>query len=176
MNSIRIYIVILITLQLHQCLSQQNSNATYEWQPEPWSGCAYRDARACCDCYRKRNVHCVLRDSGRRIAPFYCRKLAELQPPESEMCSSCQQDCVFSTWSEWSSCSETCTPSTRFRTRHVLLLPSDGGKECGALLDIANCAGLLQCDVTSPQPKYDWFIGDWTSCRKVCWSCLLLCQ
>ena len=98
------------------------SNATYEWRAEAWSGCVYRDTRTCCDCYRKRDVHCALKHSEQRIAPFYCRKLLEPQPPLREKCEACQQDCVFSAWGGWSACSETCTPSTRFRSRDVLLL------------------------------------------------------
>ena len=151
----------------HVSAAAQTPNATYEWQATAWSGCAHRDTRECCDCYRKRDVHCVLSDSGQRIAPFYCRKLTSPQPPERAACEQCQQDCVFSVWGEWSACSETCTPSTRFRTRHVLLLPSNGGKECGALLEIENCVNLHHCDFVNPTPKYDWFTGDWTGCRKV---------
>ena len=173
-----VWLLLLLLLLLFGVVTSQSSyNASYEWRPGPWSGCSYRDSRECCDCYRKRDVHCVLRDGGsgddsggggQRIAPFYCRKLSEPQPPERERCERCQQDCVFSVWGEWSACSETCTPATRFRTRNVLLLPSSGGNECGSLLDIENCVTLHHCDIIDPAPKFDWFTGDWTSCRKVC--------
>ena len=161
---LRINFVLIVTSSIVVCAY---NNVTYEWRAEPWSGCVHRDVHTCCDCFRERRVHCAMKESEQRIAPFYCRKLPEPQPPLREKCDSCQQDCVFSAWGGWSACSETCTPSTRFRTRDVMLLPTTEGKECGNLLEIDNCVGLPHCNIVDARRKFEWYVGEWTSCRMV---------
>ncbi|KAL6484212.1 hypothetical protein MHYP_G00062570 [Metynnis hypsauchen] len=63
-------------------------------------------------------------------------ELCEENPPLSEVpCEmACPGDCVVSSWSDWSSCSHSCTNKNaegrQSRMRTILALPGEGGKAC----------------------------------------------
>jgi hypothetical protein len=103
---------------------------------------------SCCTCYRTRNVTCVAvvvlmtsSPESRRVesvaAPFHClRRLPLVAPPSGvESCRPCQQDCVTTVWSAWSSSSladgmnyDDGGEMVRwYRTRTVLVMSVDGG-------------------------------------------------
>ena len=86
---------------------------------------------------------------------------------ERESCSPCEQDCVLSTWSEWSSCRETCAPTIRYRTRRVLASPTPGGIQCEALIETDDCINLPHCTFVAKKTRFTWQAGPWTSCRSV---------
>ena len=145
---------------------QASYNATFSWHAHKWTDCLFRnEGSTCCDCYRTREISCVFKDTHIKVSPFYCRKLGTAQPQMEEPCEPCVQDCVLSTWSEWSACSDICAPSTRYRTRRVLVTASSGGQDCGVLLDREECPDPMpRC---SAIPEYRWDLGDWTGCRLV---------
>jgi len=77
----------------------------------------------------------------------------------------CRQDCVWDEWSEWSSCDRTCGEGKRTRTRTVLTLARNGGKQCSESLssEVEYCAN----DPCPPECDWDnW--STWTPCSKSC--------
>jgi hypothetical protein len=150
---------------------QLNSNSTvnFEWRVTGWSDCDKRDAGSCCgSCHRVRQVACYWVEAGVQVPPFYCTKHLTSRPKDKEDCSPCRQNCVLSTWAEWSQCAASCGPTSRFRTRQVLLPPSGGGSDCGTLGEVEECIHLPLCSFLDPRPQYQWRVGSWSSCRKVC--------
>ena len=150
------------------------ANSTFTWLASAWGDCVHREAGTCCACYRTRNVSCVLRGDLTRVPAFYCHKLLGVEPGVREPCSPCQQDCVLSTWGQWSACSQTCPPASRYRMRQILVLPQDGGERCGNLMEEERCppsqsqAATWACgDARDHRPRYSWKYNGWTGCRKV---------
>ena len=142
----------------------------YEWRPSAWSVCRTRDSPGgtCCNaCERTRNMTCFHVQLSRAVPPFYCNKLRLHRPKTTEECDGCSQDCVLSLWSEWSACTVTCAPGTRYRARRVLVPPSRGGAGCGVLAEIDDCVGVPKCRQDDSKPTYTWKVSAWGSCRKV---------
>ncbi|XP_059084328.1 uncharacterized protein LOC131881467 [Tigriopus californicus] len=93
--------------------------ASCSWSSwSPWSKCPQR----CGDTAGVRT-----RSRSQRGSRF-CGKIEE----ETKPCyvNKCPQDCVFVTWSEWTSCSQTCGTGTKARTRSVGREAEFGGKPC----------------------------------------------
>ncbi|XP_033114224.1 protein eyes shut homolog [Anneissia japonica] len=63
-------------------------------------------------------------------------------------CCECKiQDCVMTSWSDWSACSKTCGwDGTHFRTRDVYKAPTCGGTECHWFVDQGSCNYGVTCD------------------------------
>ena len=53
--------------------------------------------------------------------------------------STVKQDCKVTPWSEWGPCSPRCGVGVSQRTRSVLFLPLNGGKECPPLIENKGC-------------------------------------
>lgn len=71
--------------------------------------------------------------------------------------------CVLSDWSPWSLCTSNSSymqgsMGTQYRKRHIDVLPVGKGKKCDKLISFRNCT-------KRQDPKYDWFLGDWSSCE-----------
>lgn len=123
--TITLVLILFNNISSTTAIASTSHNTTYEWRSSSWSTCTTHDPHDCCQCSRKRITHCVIKNtsappiSGKLIPPFYCRKLSEPEPHETEICEHCDRDCVHSLWGDWSPCSETCHPATRYRTRQV---------------------------------------------------------
>ncbi|XP_033114231.1 A disintegrin and metalloproteinase with thrombospondin motifs adt-2-like [Anneissia japonica] len=72
-------------------------------------------------------------------------------PGYSGECCECKiQDCVMTSWSDWSACSQKCGwDGTRFRTRDVYIAPTCGGTECYGFVDHQSCNYGVMCSGTS---------------------------
>ena len=75
----------------------------------------------------------------------------------------CAQDCVVSTWSEWSTCTATCGGATQLRERTVITQVAHGGKSCPTLADVRVC-NAHSCPVDCSAS--DW--SDWAPCSRTC--------
>ncbi|XP_026503553.1 thrombospondin type-1 domain-containing protein 7B [Terrapene carolina triunguis] len=71
-------------------------------------------------------------NKGGEVSHTLC---SELLHPETMVCEvPCTMDCVVNDWSEWSSCSHSCSSKNaegkQSRTKSILALPGEGGKPC----------------------------------------------
>ena len=84
---------------------------------------------------------------------------------EKQSCNTqaCPVNCETSAWSSWSTCSKTCGSGTQTRTRTITKPASNGGQDCGGLVENQSCN-------TQPCPS-DCVMSDWSSwstCSKTC--------
>uniref|UniRef100_A0A8C5G0N2 Thrombospondin type-1 domain-containing protein 7A-like n=1 Tax=Gouania willdenowi TaxID=441366 RepID=A0A8C5G0N2_GOUWI len=88
-------------------------------------------------------------------------------PPPVSCSVPCSRDCVLSTWTSWSSCSQTCSSKTsegkQLRTRSILAYNAgEGGAVCpnsSSLQQVRNC-NEHACTV------YHWQTGPWGPCSE----------
>ena len=136
---------------------------TFVWKVGDWGNC---DAQEQNKCGRTRLFGCYFTESTKQELPHhYCDQ--EQMPPTFQPCNVCKEDCVVTSWSDWSECSATCAPATRFRIRSVVRRADHGGQECRELSQVEECRDLKECQVEVAVPTYTWKIGEWTSCRQV---------
>lgn len=116
--------------------------------------------------------------SGGTTYYMYTRARTDLSPPKKAMEVATAKpkdvksiistdnkpvDCKMSDWSVWSACPTTCGGGEKVRTRQVLSLPSNGGKECEHTVEREAC-NIQGCPT-------DCVVGDWTE-----WStCSVAC-
>ncbi|XP_062861779.1 thrombospondin type-1 domain-containing protein 7B, partial [Trichomycterus rosablanca] len=110
---------------------------------------------------RTQTVACI-NSKGERVDSELCE---ESPPSVQETCEVfCPGDCVISSWSDWSSCPQSCTKknteSRQSRSRTVLALPGEGGKPCPsapALEEWRSCTH-------NPCVVYFWEASPWGPC------------
>ncbi|XP_056145668.1 thrombospondin type-1 domain-containing protein 7B [Lampris incognitus] len=102
----------------------------YRWQVQPAATCTPTQG-ACGPGIRVQNVTCVTVE-GTEVSSSQC--VGERPPAQGSCEVACPGGCVVGPWSSWSSCSHSCAAKNaegrQSRTRHVLALPANGGKEC----------------------------------------------
>eukprot|EP01012_Entosiphon_sulcatum_P049575 TRINITY_DN6820_c0_g1_i6.p1 TRINITY_DN6820_c0_g1~~TRINITY_DN6820_c0_g1_i6.p1 ORF type:complete len:7637 (+),score=112.47 TRINITY_DN6820_c0_g1_i6:5459-28369(+) len=89
-----------------------------------------------------------------------CPSLTELVVCNEEPCP---VDCVVSSWSDWSKCSQSCGSGIRTRTRRAVVSSANGGSACPPLEESEPCnvfACPVDCVVSS------W--GAWSPCSVSC--------
>jgi hypothetical protein len=106
---------------------------------------------------RTRQVE-VMPESGGVVCP-------ELSEDVSCNPDPCPVDCELAAWGQYADCSVTCGPGVRKRTRAVSVTPMNGGVDCPATEEIAECdEGICpsHCAVTA------W--TQWSGCHMTCGS------
>lgn len=131
------------------------------WSPGPFpSRCNLQGDQECGIGEMSRNLFCV-GPAGELLDHIDCRKLP--QPRRSIECYvPCPTDCVLSSWSEWSPCSEPCghLSGQRTRSRHFVAY----GETC--IFTTANLTEVEACSSAEPcsQPVYSISAGEWSEC------------
>jgi len=83
---------------------------------------------------------------------------------EIKVCNACQQDCVWSTWSAWSTCSSPCGSGTTIRGRGVLIPSAYGGSMC-----FGNTNQILPCQMADCSSACVWTQwSPYTPCSHMC--------
>ncbi|KAK3612198.1 hypothetical protein CHS0354_016588 [Potamilus streckersoni] len=133
----------------------------YYWDTEEWSDCILPPRVPYCGKgLQARNVTCKS-ENGTSVSFNLCIRHSGLIPLISKPCyRSCNDECLFTEWSEWSICVDGCN-GKRFRTRSLIddpvknvplhcrnrmLYPIDEFERC-------------LCDVPQPVP-----VGNWSEC------------
>ncbi|KAL1139411.1 hypothetical protein AAG570_006395 [Ranatra chinensis] len=138
----------------------------YVWHTGPWSSCYLNSHSAKCGSgTRNRQVNCVTH-TGEPVLDSLC---TEMMPVTEEHCLlPCPYDCVVSSWSAWTPCSQSCSTPTsmalRSRNRTVIAPPGPGGHPCpdpDEMLQIEGC-NLHGCH------GYSWMALPWQECNATC--------
>ncbi|XP_067132714.1 thrombospondin type-1 domain-containing protein 7B-like [Centruroides vittatus] len=132
----------------------------YKWIFRGWSECRVISSREDCGKGVQTTVFSctkINKSTSRTVDDKFCLLS---KPVESVSCHvPCPDDCVVSSWSSWTQCSEPCNNfQQRYRNRTVLrmALPSSGRK-CPTLTEEEACH-KTNCFF------YKWKIGKWSSC------------
>ena len=70
----------------------------------------------------------------------------------------CRQDCIVTTWSDWSVCSSSCRLINSVRVRRVLVPPTHDGVQCPSLSQIIPCRNC--------STFYVYKLGPWKPCTE----------
>ncbi|NWS68862.1 THS7B protein, partial [Crotophaga sulcirostris] len=128
--------------------------------PEPRLGTpSHGDTRECGEGVRLRAVACY-DQTGRLVEPSRCSSSGYVE----ESCTvPCPFDCKLSDWSSWSSCSSSCGPGVKVRSRWLKEKPYNGGRPCPKL-DLKNQVyEAVPC--YSECNQYSWVVEPWSPCK-----------
>ena len=123
-----------------------------------WDSC--KRINATVNCYRTREVHCRGLDSGKPAPWRHCGS-EDQRPASVEECPQCQQDCVVSMWSEWTSCDGRNAYSTR--SRFVVAPQLQDGRPCPALRERKRCEAEV-ATIAELDRSHTWKLGAWREC------------
>ncbi|XP_067860093.1 thrombospondin type-1 domain-containing protein 7A-like isoform X1 [Heptranchias perlo] len=133
----------------------------YSWQVVRLGECTPDNDSKCGPGIQTPEVQCV--NSNREVVDRnLCREAIYPVPVLCEV--PCPRDCVLSKWSEWSSCSYTCSGKTtegkQMRARSILAYAGEGAAQCpnsSALQEVRSCN-------EHPCTVYHWQTGPWGPC------------
>ena len=136
----------------------------HTWRLGTWLQCEPLDGRDCGEGTRARSVECVDLQ-GRTVNQTLCLQeeayLRVLPPPLVELCE-VPCPCQLSEWSQRSEPAPDCSLSTSgfvsLRSRTVQRHPTLGGQPCGALEDVQDFPGDVEC------PTVYWEASGWSEC------------
>ena len=122
-----------------------------------WTSCS----KTCSNGTRTRNRTCS------NPPPQYGGKICSGNSSDIKYCNlrSCPLDGIWSSWTQWTSCSKTCSNGTRTRNRTCGNPPPQyGGKTCSG-----NSSDIKYCNLRSCPLDGIWALWtQWTSCSKTC--------
>ncbi|XP_077979023.1 thrombospondin type-1 domain-containing protein 7A-like [Glandiceps talaboti] len=121
-----------------------------------WSDCLLI-AGDCGKGYKQRSINCV-REDGLTVTPGNC---AELDLTQSIMSCDivCSEDCILSSYSDWSECSHKCgLNGVKTRSRSIENPAKNLGRQCPEDL-----TQTMPCNV-KPCYTYDWYRSEWGTC------------
>ena len=92
-------------------------------------------------------------------------KTKDTRPCFEESCSDTfSVDCLWSQWSNWSTCSKTCGTGIQERQRQISQFPENGGKQCdGEAHETKQCLNKL-CSIDCEWSQW----SNWNGCSKTC--------
>ncbi|XP_043922684.1 thrombospondin type-1 domain-containing protein 7A isoform X2 [Protopterus annectens] len=133
----------------------------FDWRIVRLGECVPDDGKPCGPGTQIPEVVCVNND-GDEVERQLC---IDAVFPAPIICDiPCPKDCVLSMWSEWSSCSHTCsgknTEGRQMRTRSILAYAGEGGIQCpntSSLQEVRSCN-------EHPCTVYHWQSGTWGPC------------
>ncbi|XP_071942151.1 LOW QUALITY PROTEIN: thrombospondin type-1 domain-containing protein 7A-like [Antedon mediterranea] len=102
-------------------------------------------------------------DSDGIVQDYIC-ELFSVKPLTLKSCLlPCKQDCIVSSFSDWSECSNPCGNGTQTRIREVIIPAQLTGKSCPSLSELQPCDNTKECP-PSHSPSYYLKIGEWSAC------------
>uniref|UniRef100_A0A8C1F8A1 Thrombospondin, type I, domain containing 7Ab n=1 Tax=Cyprinus carpio carpio TaxID=630221 RepID=A0A8C1F8A1_CYPCA len=134
----------------------------FSWQLVKLEECIPEEDMDCGEGTQTPQVRCV-NSQGTEVEKEMCAE--EVYPSSVACVVPCPKDCALSLWTEWSTCSQTCSSKTaegkQMRTRAILAYNAgEGGSGCpntSALQEVRNCN-------EHPCIVYHWQTGPWGQC------------
>uniref|UniRef100_A0A8C1QNP2 Thrombospondin, type I, domain containing 7Ab n=1 Tax=Cyprinus carpio TaxID=7962 RepID=A0A8C1QNP2_CYPCA len=134
----------------------------FSWQLVKLEECIPEEDMDCGEGTQNPQVRCV-NSQGIEVEKEMCAE--EVYPSSVACVVPCPKDCALSLWTEWSTCSQTCSSKTaegkQMRTRAILAYNAgEGGSGCpntSALQEVRNCN-------EHPCIVYHWQTGPWGQC------------
>uniref|UniRef100_A0A672S6X1 Thrombospondin type-1 domain-containing protein 7A n=1 Tax=Sinocyclocheilus grahami TaxID=75366 RepID=A0A672S6X1_SINGR len=134
----------------------------FSWQLVKLEECIPEEDMDCGEGTQTPQVRCV-NSEGTEVEKEMC--VDEVYPSSVPCLVPCPKDCALSLWTEWSTCSQTCSSKTaegkQMRTRAILAYNAgEGGSSCpntSALQEVRNCN-------EHPCIVYHWQTGPWGQC------------
>uniref|UniRef100_A0A8C1X0D4 Thrombospondin type-1 domain-containing protein 7A n=1 Tax=Cyprinus carpio TaxID=7962 RepID=A0A8C1X0D4_CYPCA len=134
----------------------------FSWQLVKLEECIPEEDMDCGEGTQTPQVRCV-NSQGIEVEKEMCAE--EVYPSSVACVVPCPKDCALSLWTEWSTCSQTCSSKTaegkQMRTRAILAYNAgEGGSGCpntSALQEVRNCN-------EHPCIVYHWQTGPWGPC------------
>ncbi|XP_069067932.1 thrombospondin type-1 domain-containing protein 7A [Pleurodeles waltl] len=133
----------------------------YDWELVRLEECIPDNGRQCGSGTQVPVVTCITSD-GEDVERQLCRDAIFPIPIACDV--PCPKDCVLSSWSEWSSCTHTCSGKTtegrQTRARSIMAYAGEGGSQC------PNSSALQEMRPCNEHPctVYHWQTGPWGQC------------
>eukprot|EP00931_Biecheleriopsis_adriatica_P037977 TRINITY_DN21785_c0_g1_i2.p1 TRINITY_DN21785_c0_g1~~TRINITY_DN21785_c0_g1_i2.p1 ORF type:complete len:1661 (-),score=280.93 TRINITY_DN21785_c0_g1_i2:68-5050(-) len=127
----------------------------------PWSFCS----RSCGGGYQKRHRGIARHAQG--IGKQCNGDLDEVKPCNEEACvGQSPEDCSWSSWGAWSSCTTTCGEGQRKRQRTIVIEAKNNGKPCegGDAIELRECHQPLCTSITEVCEWGPW--SSWSPCSR----------
>eukprot|EP01128_Nolandella_sp_AFSM9_P002256 TRINITY_DN1263_c0_g1_i2.p1 TRINITY_DN1263_c0_g1~~TRINITY_DN1263_c0_g1_i2.p1 ORF type:complete len:1221 (-),score=195.21 TRINITY_DN1263_c0_g1_i2:230-3892(-) len=105
---------------------------------------------------------CPSRTQSRSCTPSTTSTLPPIQKKALDL--DCDVDCLWSSWSQWGSCSATCAGGTQLRSRIVTRLPQGSGSPCQPPSKQTRTCNTQVCDVNCEVGSW----SSWSSCNPTC--------
>uniref|UniRef100_A0A673GSV5 Thrombospondin type-1 domain-containing protein 7A-like n=1 Tax=Sinocyclocheilus rhinocerous TaxID=307959 RepID=A0A673GSV5_9TELE len=134
----------------------------FSWQLVKLEECIPEEDMDCGEGTQTPQVRCI-KSEGTEVEKEMC--VDEVYPSSVPCVVPCPKDCALSLWTEWSTCSQTCSSKTaegkQMRTRAILAYNAgEGGSSCpntSTLQEVRNCN-------EHPCIVYHWQTGPWGQC------------
>uniref|UniRef100_A0A672T3S8 Thrombospondin type-1 domain-containing protein 7A n=1 Tax=Sinocyclocheilus grahami TaxID=75366 RepID=A0A672T3S8_SINGR len=134
----------------------------FSWQLVKLEECIPEEDMDCGEGTQTPQVRCI-NSEGTEVEKEMC--VDEVYPSFVPCVVPCPKDCALSLWTEWSTCSQTCSSKTaegkQMRTRAILAYNAgEGGSSCpntSTLQEVRNCN-------EHPCIMYHWQTGPWGPC------------
>ncbi|PVD37229.1 hypothetical protein C0Q70_04224 [Pomacea canaliculata] len=149
------------------CMAQQDVRVClkgdtcieYSWELSDWTSCLVNDGSEVCGVGHKERFALCRNEAGQRVDDHKCIELfGPMTEPLVVSCEiPCDNDCLLSDWSDWSTCTRTCGLGVTTRYRVTVQAPTGNGRKCPGSMDQSRPCFLQGC--------YRWMVTDWTSCR-----------
>ncbi len=172
---------------LEDCMTQEvrecETEEPYSWTVREWGDCILplnsedvTPGAYCGDGIQRGIVECI--HEGDVVFDGLC---SNPKPVDIRSCNiPCPVDCIVEPFSEWSICPEKCSLplAEQTRTRGVVTLPSNGGRDCPTLVEMRSCppVGCTEYVIESRHNNCDWDFTNRAQCGSVDESRPLTCR
>lgn len=151
-------VFIILLAAAVQLVAGVQSDGLFEVYDGEWETCKRINSSSAC--YRTREVYCRTANEKKPAPWRYCTDRGMGRLATVEECE-CEQNCVVTKWSEWTSCDNGEVYTTKQRT--VAAPKLRNGKPCPALHEKKRCE-MNSATVAKLERNHTWKLGPWLEC------------